>query len=219
MKLAIALPLTTDREYSQFWDSFHIMRHPDHVYLRPQYRGPIDRVRNELIKQAFESKCSHILLMDTDQIYRDPETIYKLIAHANKPVVGTVVHRGYPPYDPLVFRFGQEGLVKVPEEEIYSGKLIEVDAIGCGCVLYNLAVFEQLPPPWFEDKSHVKSGSGKSGPGEDINICYKLRGMGVNIWVETSIAIDHLALLAVNRGFYTLFKKLMKLKTKEAKGE
>jgi hypothetical protein len=112
-----------------------------------------------------------------------------------------------------------EGLVKVPEEEVYSGDLIEVDAIGCGCVLYNMAVFEQLPPPWFEDKSNVRLGSSKSGPGEDINICYKLRGMGVSIWVDTSIAIDHLALLAVNRGFYTLFKKLLALKHEEAKGE
>ena len=219
MKLGIGLPLTTDREYSQFWDSFHYMRHPDHTYLRPQYRGPIDRVRNEIVKQAFMSKCSHLLFMDTDQIYRDPEMIYKMLAH-DKAVVGTVVHRGYPPYDPLVFRFGNKGLVKVPEEEVYSGELIEVDVIGCGCVLYKTAVFEQLSPPWFEDLSHVKqSGTSKAGPGEDINICYKLKDMGVSIFVDTSIMIDHLALLAVNRGFYTLFKKLMKLKHEEASGD
>ena len=215
MKLGIGLPLTTDREYSQFWDSFHVMQHPDHVYLRPQYRGPIDRVRNEIIKQAFETKCSHLLLMDTDQVYRDPKTIYKLLEH-DKAVVGTVVHRGYPPYDPLAFRFGDKGLVKVSEEEIYSGKLVEVDAMGCGCVLYNMAVFEQLPPPWFEDKSMTRSGSGKSGPGEDIALCYKLRSAGISIYVDTSIQIDHLALLAINRGFYTLYKKLMALKHEAA---
>jgi hypothetical protein len=156
--------------------------------------------------------------MDTDQVYRDPETIYKMLEH-DCAVVGTVVHRGYPPYDPLVFRFGDKGLVKIPEEEVYSGKLIEVDAMGCGCVLYKMVVFEELPPPWFEDNSHIKSGDGKSGPGEDINVCYKLRGMGVSIYVDTSILIDHLALLAVNRGFYTLFKKLQELKHREAHKE
>ena len=219
MKLGIGLPLTTDREYSQFWDSFHLMRTPDHVYLRPQFRGPIDKVRNEIVKQAFDSGCSHLLFMDTDQIYRDPNTIYKLIEH-DKAVVGTVVHRGYPPYDPLVFRFGDEGLVKVPEEEIYGGELIEVDAMGCGCVLYNMAVFRQISVPWFEDLSHKKKTSNeKGGPGEDVNICYKLRGLGVSIYVDTSIGIDHLALLAVNRGFYTLYKKLLQLKHQEAKGD
>jgi len=216
MKLGIGLPLTTDREYSQFWDSFHYMRKPDHVYLRPQYRGPIDRVRNEIVKQAVTHRCSHLLFMDTDQVYRDQQMIYKMLEH-DRDVVGTVVHRGYPPYDPLAFRFGEAGLVKVPEEEVYGGKLIEVDAMGCGCVLYNIKVFEKLPPPWFEDMSHIRNGqTDKGGPGEDINLCYKLRGMGVQIFVDTSIVIDHLALLAVNRGFSTLFKKLMELKQQEA---
>ena len=55
MKLGIGIPLTTDREWTQFWDSFNVMKKPDYTYLRPKYRGAIDVVRNELIKQAFPS--------------------------------------------------------------------------------------------------------------------------------------------------------------------
>ncbi len=219
MKLAIGIPLTTDREWTQFWDSFNIMNKPDYTYLRPQHRGPIGAVRNELARQALEAGCTHLLLMDTDQVYHDQDMIFRLLKH-NKLVVGTVIHRGYPPFDPLVFRFGEEGLVKVPDREVYSGRLIEADAVGGGCIMYKTEIFDSIiPSPWFEDLSHLSVGSDKCGPGEDINICYKIRSAGAEIFVDTSILIHHLTLLAIDRGFYTLFKKLSQLKQKEAKGD
>ena len=215
MKLGIGIPLTTDREWTQFWDSFHLLRKPDHVYMRPQFRGPMDVVRNDLVRQAIESDCTHLLLMDTDQVYHDSDMIYKMLEH-DRHFVGTVVHRGYPPYDPLVFRFGDEGLVKVPDEEVYGGELIEVDAIGGGCALYKTEIFSSLiSAPWFEDMSRMSAGSGRGGPGEDINICYKVRAKRVKIFVDTSILIHHLTLLAIDRGFYMLFKKLQELKQRE----
>ena len=145
MKLGIGIPLTTDREWSQFWDSFTIMNKPKYTYLRPQQRGPMDIVRNDLVTQALKAECTHLLLMDTDQVYHDRDMIFKMLEW-DRLVLATVIHRGYPPFDPLVFRFGDEGLVKVPDREVYSGGLIEVDAVGCGCVLYKTEVFESTIP-------------------------------------------------------------------------
>jgi hypothetical protein len=219
MKLGIGIPLTTDREWTQFWNSFLIMQKPDYTFFRPQHRAPIDVVRNDLVAQALKADCTHLLLMDTDQVYHDQDMIFRMLEF-DKPVLGTVVYRGYPPFDPLVFRFGEEGLVKVPDEEIFSGRLIEADAIGGGCILYKTEIFESIiPSPWFEDLSYLSVGSDKHGPGEDINICYKIRSAGAKIFVDTSILIHHLTLLAIDRGFYTLFKKLQQLKQKEAKGD
>ncbi|MHA1941969.1 MAG: hypothetical protein ACXADW_20060 [Candidatus Hodarchaeales archaeon] len=220
MKLGIGLPLTTDREYSQFWDSFNLIEKPDYVYLRPMIPGAIDKIRNELIREAKKSGCSHVLLMDTDQTYPS-NTVMKLLSHRYEaPVIGTVVYRRYKPFDPLVFKMGEKGLLKVEDEKIFSGELIDADAIGCGCVFYNMQVFEEIEEPWFKDMSDVFEGkTGEPGAGEDINFCYKLKTAGFELKVDTSITIDHLTLFAVNKAFYILYSKLLKLKEYRKKGE
>ena len=46
--------------------------------------------------------------------------------------------------------------------------------------------------------------SGK-GVGEDVGFCSKLRCAGFNIYVDTSIEIDHMTIMGVNRDFYKLY--------------
>lgn len=215
-KLAIALPLTTDREYNQFWDSFIVMEKPtEFTYLRPQFPGYIDDVRNGLVRQAFLGHCSHILFMDTDQTY-PVDAIAKMLslADAGHPIVGTVVYRRYPDYDPLCFRFGDGGLLKVPDKEIFSDEVIEVDATGAGCILFDMEVFKNVPEPWFFD---INKRLGKKGPGEDIGFCMKCRQAGYPIVVDTSIKIGHLTLFEIEGKFYRLYSKLKQLHTN--KGE
>jgi hypothetical protein len=115
---------------------------------------------------------------------------------------------------------GEKGLLKVEDEKIFSGEVIDADAIGCGCVLYDMQVFEEIEEPWFKDMSNVFEGkTGEPGAGEDINFCYKLKTAGFKLKVDTSIAIDHLTLFAVNKAFYILYNKLLRLKEYRKKGE
>ena len=215
MKLAIALPLNYDKEYSQFWDSFVIMQKPSFDYYRPQFPAHthIDAVRNGLVKMALENNNSHMLMMDTDQTY-PPDVINLLLGTMGRRdclMVGTVIYRRYIPFDPLVFLRDGNGLYKMSDEEIYAEEDLEVDATGCGCVLYDMNLFRDIPQPWFEDKSmesHV-------APGEDIGFCYKLRDRGEKIFVNTRVSIGHLGLVAINRSFYLLTQKLHKLERKE----
>ena len=208
MKLAIAIPLTADKEYSQFWDSFTMLKKPDYTYIRPPFRGHIDDIRNAMVMAALKQKCSHILMMDTDQVYYNPTMILKMQnAILGRDVVATVVYRSYKPFDPLVFRFGKQGLVKVSDEEIFSGRIIDADAVGCGCVMYDMEVFKKIDSPWFEDVARV-SPNADNPPGEDINLCYKLKAAGFKIHVDTSIKIDHIFLGVANRAWYLVYKKI-----------
>lgn len=217
MKLSICLPLIESKEYTQFWDSFTLMQKPDYNYHRPQYKkANIDIIRNELVKQALKIDATHILLMDTDQCY-PPNTLVRLLTvmeQTGADAVGTVVYRRYEPYDPLVWNMGGEGLVKVEDKEVMSGKVIEADVIGCGCVLYKARVFAEMRMPWFEDLSHVIKPDGKQGPGEDINFCYKLKNANRRLVVDTSIDIIHIAEIGIEKNFYLLYKKLQSLKEK-----
>lgn len=224
--LGIALPLTNDKEYSQFWDSFHLMDKGDHVYIRPEFPGPADIVRNELVKKAFEAGCTHILMIDTDQVYPH-DTITKmhmLFENENAKVVSAIVHRRYEPFDPLVFQIvrdinGVLRIMRMTDEEMFEPKVIRVGATGFGCIMFDMEIFNMISAPWFVDESYLSCripkgeeniGSSKQTAGEDIGFCFKLYEKGIQIFVDTTIMIDHLSLLAVNRGLYRFYKTINK---------
>ncbi|NOR27606.1 MAG: glycosyltransferase [Lutibacter sp.] len=212
-KLGIALPLTDEKIHSRFFDSWNLMSKPPYIYLRPINPGPIDSVRNELVKQALESECTHIIMMDTDQVY-DPETIEKLLGFVlsdeKYKVCGGKVHRRYPPFDHLCFRGIPGKYTLVNDKEIESGKVIEVDATGCGCILYDIEVFKKIEQPWFE---FGKTDENKD-IGEDVNFCQKMKENGYKIYVDTSLDIKHMTTVEVDYNLYLLYRHINKLKLK-----
>lgn len=205
VRLGIGIPLTDDRIHSQFLTSWIQMEKPDFVYMRPDHRGPIDEVRNLLVLDALENQCTHLVMLDTDQTY-PRHVITRLLSH-DLDAVGALVYRRYPPFDPVMYRARPDsnGYDHVPEKEMFSGKLVEVDATGCGCVMFKTDVFHQVDPPWFV--FHPPKGE-KMNIGEDIGFCAKLRRAGYKIFVDTSLEVEHLALMSVNRSAYTLYRTL-----------
>lgn len=201
-KLAIGFPITDEMVYTEFLKTWTLMEKPNYTFCVPIFHGRIEEMRNQIVSQALNQACTHLLMMDTDQIY-PADTIPKLLSH-DVDVVGGVVHRRYPPFDAILYRGKIGKYIHVSEEECYSGKLVKVDATGCGCVLYNTKVFIDIPSPWFEVDVNPE---GKS-VGEDIKFCSKLRDVGYDIHVDTSIEIGHMSLMIVNRSTYELFKKM-----------
>lgn len=208
-KLGIGLPIVSEMVHRHFFISYILMQKPDHMLLLPtptvgQFASGISAVRNSIVNQALENGCTHLIMADTDQTY-PVDTIAKLLRHNNKPIIGTPVHRRYPPFDPILLR-GEMGAYRhVPDEECYSGKLIPVDATGTGCVLFNTDVFLSIDSPWFDETT---APNGKH-VGEDIHFCHKCRKAGIEIHVDTSIEIGHLTTYEIKGPFtYQLFKKL-----------
>lgn len=214
-RLALAFPLTDIWTYSQFTFSILsvVMNHLTlsiknnesmHLtILMPNFPGQVDVIRNDLVKQAQLDGCTDILMMDTDQMYPDADMIQKLLAH-KLPVVGAKVHRRYPPFDPILLRGKLGELKPIPDDEIVGGGLVKVDAIGCGCVMFDMAVFDEIENPWFE----LTTGPAGVPIGEDVGFCMKLKERGIDIIVDCSIDVKHLALMAVDWGTHKLHQKL-----------
>jgi len=209
-KIAIGLPLTDEKIYTQFFTSFVIMSKPDYTLLLPKFPGHIDAIRNNLVTQALEEDCTHLILMDTDQIYPQ-DCIEKLLSH-DKDVIGTPVHRRWPPFDPILYRGKPGAYTHVPDKECYSGDLVKIDATGCGCLMLNTSIFFDIQMPWFQTTINEE---GKT-IGEDIGLCAKLRDNDIDIYVDTSIEIGHLTTYEVNRSTYELYKKLNNFQYREA---
>jgi len=90
-------------------------------------------------------------------------------------------------------------------EDWKENELVEVDATGAGCIMYDMEVFRKIPPPWFEFKRQQETGAPV---GEDIGMCRKLKAAGYKIFVDTSIPSVHMTTMGVNRQTSLLYKAM-----------
>jgi hypothetical protein len=89
------------------------------------------------------------------------------------------------------------------------GELVEVDATGAGCIMYDMEVFRKLPYPWFR---FLKNPDNGMVIGEDIGFCQDLKAAGYQIFVDTSIQAGHLTTMIVNEATHKLYRAM---KTKQ----
>lgn len=206
-KLGLATPLSYDRVPSAFFESFLIMDKPPFHWLRTSI-GPIDDMRNNIVRQALADGITHLMMFDTDQIYQR-DTITRLLSH-KKDIVGCMVCRRYPPFDPLMLRGTISRYQTVSEWA--PGELVEVDATGTGCLLFNMDVFRNMPDPWFKFRETEEG----SPIGEDIGFCADLRAAGYRIYVDTACPAGHLSQMVVNEMTWRLYRRLKDEQAKAA---
>jgi hypothetical protein len=199
--LAIGIPLSFPMVPASFFYSFAHMEKPKEYTLIHADNGPVDTLRNDLVTKALQLGASHLVMLDTDQVY-PADTIPRLLEH-KLPLVGAVVHRRYPPFDPLLLRGTLGNYESLDAWE--PGALVEVDATGAGALLlYDLDVFRRMPAPWFRFR-HLPNGEGI---GEDIGFCSDLRAAGYQIHIDTRVQVGHLATLEITAATYALYKAM-----------
>lgn len=152
----------------------------------------IDSNRNELVAAAIESDATHILWLDDDMRFPH-DTLVRLLQHS-KPVVGANYARRSVA-DPRPTAILKVGDRKTPGELLYGAEdasgLVEVEALGFGCVLTQIGVFGEVGAPWFEkhwDKTL------RQDVGEDADFCARARKKGVAIYVDQALSeeVEHL---------------------------
>lgn len=199
VKLAIGFPCNYAHVPAAFFKNMMLLKKPDYELIVAD-TGGVDTMRNHIVHAAESVDCTHLLMMDTDMLY-NPETVYRLLSH-NLPVVGALCYRRYPPFDPLMMS-GKPGNYH-SIDEWKEGDLVEVDATGTGCLMFNMDVFRDMPAPWFK----IRHNPDGSPIGEDIGFCYDLRCAGYKIFVDTTIPAKHLTTLEVTDETYRLYKAL-----------
>jgi len=246
-RFGIGFPMASRPSDNDFWLSFIGANKPNFILLTPrievyEYAHNIAMIRNDLVRQAQWFGVSKLIMMDTDQTY-PPDVVDKLLRHKGARVVGAPVHRRYPPYDIIMLRGGVRNYVHVPDEEIYSGDLVEVDCIGTGCIYFDMSIFREIKYPWFsismfkddaidnirelistngigmaelkeKIKKQVDMACDWRPVGEDVSLCSRIREKGIKIYVDTSIDIEHHTQFRVNRETYQAYKKFSGFKWK-----
>jgi GT2 family glycosyltransferase len=224
-KLGIGLPQFNGFVDLDFLDCWTILQKPDFTYYRPPKHmklSDIDKVRNYLAKEALNDGCDFLLMLDTDQIFK-PDTAIKLLndmynlLEVNPKIgaVGAKIFKRYPPFEPIMSFVDKEYLEETGETRYYLASkeqqhdkgLLEVDATGTGCILYNCRVFKEIEYPWFKFEDR--------GTGEDIGFCEKMRKADFNIYVDRDVEVPQMAKLIVNQALHDVFMLIEKIRRKE----
>lgn len=157
------------------------------------WRGvPIDVARNRLVKDARELGVRRLFFLDSDNIAEAPNAIQRLISQ-ELPIVSGLYYskKGYPG----MWRLTPDGRSYNAITQFPTEHLIEVDAIGMGCCLIDLRVFDRIQEPWFEWQ--IKDPEHQDGVySEDFVFCRKARAAGFRIYVQTGIRFRHEQMVA-----------------------
>lgn len=184
--------------HNQLW--YRIGKHfPEAKFLQytPE-RTTIDNCRNFAAKSALEQECDYVLFIDDDMILHEM-TFQSLIENIQRPNVDVVMAltyiRGYP-FHPMFFICRDKEAKEIPSLDFYDDfeknidsktHLVEVDAIGCACVLIKCDLIKKLEPPYFVTTPHHT---------EDVYFCMKAkRTLGrnnVKIYVDCGVPTTHL---------------------------
>lgn len=146
----------------------------------------IDKARQDIVLQARAMDATHIMWVDADMIL-PRDAITTLVGHG-KQIVGGLYHKRKAPFEPVAFDWGEPfGPISVVKEE----GLQEVGALGFGCTLTAMDVFDRMDYPWFVS-TWPKNGAGEwYFLGEDIFFFEKVRDLNVPVWLDTDVKCGH----------------------------
>lgn len=209
--LGVGIPNNWTHVPSVFFDSYAMLsKPPQYIYLRSA-AGNISAMRNILVHNALMSGCSHLIMMDADMLYH-PQTLIKLLSR-QLDVVGALCWRRYPPFDPLLYKGKLGYYEELQWPDVKDQELVEVDATGTGCLMFNTEVFKNISPPWFVDDAPNPNEDDGGVVGEDIGFCSKLRNAGYQIFVDLTVPTEHLSTFRVNEKSHLLYRKIKELQT------
>jgi glycosyltransferase involved in cell wall biosynthesis len=168
--------------------------------------------RNELVNRV---RGDWLMFIDDDMVWH-PGQIAQLVktqADHDLDMVGALCYRRSAPHQPTMFmREGPTSGAFNFLEDWEDGAVIEVDATGMAFVIIHKRVFERIVafhehrPGWkmppYEERVTSRPPNffrWLGGYGEDLQFCIDAKLSGSKIFVDTSVEIDHVAEVQINR--------------------
>lgn len=194
----IATPHSYETIHKMWFAMFEQLLRPQNSRLYMDPTLPLDKNRNNAVREALNNGYDHILFIDHDNIL-EPDTLIKLLQY-NVPIVGCLYFERQYPHLPLIYTFEEDGQT-VRVEYNYPKGLAKCDVIGLGCSLFQTEVFQQLSDPWF-----CYEHNGQSWGTEDIAFFYKAKERGIPVCVDTENTVGHLTVRTIEEGDWLYYK-------------
>lgn len=139
--------------------------------------------RESLIELAKDSNSDYVLWLDSDMVFPST-TILRLLEH-NQDIVGCNYMKRTHPIKSVSYTDVNDWNSWVKMEP--KDELVEVEAVGLGCILMKTNVFNQLHKPYFEFRYKTDTNDWY---GEDYVLMEKLRDLGYKIYIDTLLSMD-----------------------------
>lgn len=151
---------------------------PSHTYTH--------EARRIVIEEAQQVGSSHVFFLDSDMAVKG-DVIQRLAKH-NKSVVGAMYNERRHPLTSTV-KIKKDGeLVNFVTTELPKS-IFQCYAIGTGCMLIDMKVFEKMEKPYFFFSTFE---DGSMDYGEDVWFCDKVQKAGYSVWCDPTIEIRHI---------------------------
>lgn len=145
----------------------------------------IPRSRQECMEDAILQDCTHLLFLDTDQIF-PMDTAHRLLRW-RKPVVACNIPLKTIPSFPTARLRGPTpfGIPLYSNSTSNPMGLEKVWRVGSGIMLIDLSIMKAIPKPWFELRYSDKH---QQFVGEDWYFCKKVEDAGNDIYIDHDLS-------------------------------
>jgi len=183
-KGVIGVSAAEQGRYTSFWASYSGMYKPDHIAVFPTSSN-IAENRNTITQVMLDSGADWVFYLDDDHIL--PQDILIRLLEADKPIISAHYTQRQPPFGPVLMQYELPtgGFLKKFLSPNETG-IIEVAAVGSGCLLVKREVIEALQPPYWT--------LGQLNPaswGDDLHFCSRVRAAGFPIYCDLGATIGH----------------------------
>jgi GT2 family glycosyltransferase len=162
---------------------------------------PISNNRNKIVQNfLLQKEFDYLLMIDSDII--PPRNILNL-ADFQKDIISAVCFMYQQDMvAPLILMRQKEGQYGIANFKGYEG-LIEVDAVGTGCLMLSRKVLEDIPAPFADvfDKHGVRKY------GLDLAFCQKAKAKGYKIYCHLDYVAEHYVKIGLQRVYGALTRQ------------
>jgi glycosyltransferase involved in cell wall biosynthesis/GT2 family glycosyltransferase/ubiquinone/menaquinone biosynthesis C-methylase UbiE len=188
-KIMIALPTRLYVEMETFASIYNLDAPADcDVDFQYSFGYNVAQVRNKLCDMAIQGNYDYIFWVDSDVVI-PRNTLIQLLSHTENIVAGWYVQKTTDSDSPEVFLLNGNGTRRAYINEVKGKGLIDVGAVGFGCVLSKVSVVKDVGYPQFE---YFNALDHKNTISEDSDFCKKARDKGYKIKVDTSLICEHI---------------------------
>lgn len=143
--------------------------------------------RERIVKAAKEAGSDYLFFVDTDMYLAD-NTLKQLLAHKKEIIGVNYNQREFPLRSTVKFADENDNILEVPD---LPRELFTCYAVGTGCMLIDMKVFEKIEPPYFSFDVY-----GGEIMGEDVWFCRQAKRAGINVWCDPTINVSHIGVYA-----------------------
>ena len=158
---------------------------------------PFDHARNTGCQKLLELGWEWLFFLD-DDVLCPADTIPRLMAH-KLPIVSGMYYRRAEPLVPVMLKEKEDKKGYDWITAYAQNSLVEVDLVGCGCLLIHRDLLTKYPPVskncrWFEWRCDHMDLPPNERTSEDFTYMRYIREKGEKIFVDTSIVCRHVGL-------------------------